>query len=324
VRMPAKSETRRTSPSEVQFTNPQGRPRGVQSLNERAGKLQPVRASPAFHSKAGLRLLPRTPLQPMQPTRRPLRVALRAGCANLPVPEEKELSYPQERTPLRESSASSSSYCDEDGENRDMQCHRVLNEPASSKPESLLKLDLSHVFTRMATGLLTEGAEASWRAPDTPRGRPPVAWWNSEVVAPASARGHAKSSADLIAGTHREARSLYVLELVTPRTAVSLRAGVEDKDLQSPLQILRPASSRRKQEGDGRASLSSISISSDEDDIRNRLNEEIDRRTSARQTEEAQAEGEAVTCTEATMCKEFTTTLPTPARSLKLNPFQDR
>lgn len=146
-----------------------------------------------------------------------------------------------------------------------------------------LRLDLTRVFNDVSG--FHEGV-----TPKTPRGRPPTAWWNSEVVAPASARGRAPSSGE--DSMDRRARRLYVADLMTPRTALSFMPQGEEKDgVLSPVTLLRPLCEVGCQdEGTrGRPSLgniSDISVSSDEDDIRARLSEELRQRVDKQNDQE--------------------------------------
>ncbi|CAE7434628.1 SNW1 [Symbiodinium sp. CCMP2592] len=231
------------------------------------------------------------------------------------------------RPHLEESEGSTSTSCsEEDSETDEAHCSRHCSQQAKPQHEYLLKLDLTLVSKHMATSVL-EGMEASATVPQTPRGRPPVAWWcSSEVMAPASARGRAPDPAgpgpvDAFGSRRRESRSLYVLEMVTPRTAVSLHPNLEVPEVESPLLLLRPpCDDTPKEGGGGRPSLGNISTSSDEDDIRNRLNKDIAKRAVSPEDQlqgtredslhEASSPSHAVT-----LAHVLTTQVPTPARS---------
>lgn len=140
-------------------------------------------------------------------------------------------------------------------------------------------LDLTHLSQNLC---LREGVTT----PHTPRGRPPVAWWNSaEVTAPASARGRAPSGFE-----DRRARSLYIVEVATPRTALSYAHTDEEGDAPSPMTILRPVCPipcPRPEEGTGRHSLSTISVSSDEEEIRGRLSQELCQQNIGKENDQA-------------------------------------
>lgn len=90
----------------------------------------------------------------------------------------------------------------------------------------------------------------------------------------------------------RRARRLYVADLMTPRTALSFMPQGEEKDgVLSPVTLLRPLCEVGCQdEGTrGRPSLgniSDISVSSDEDDIRARLSEELRQRVDKQNDQE--------------------------------------
>lgn len=202
-----------------------------------------------------------------------------------PVPKDAKALLPQAPA-LPDSSLTPSSPSSSSSSNSGLRCgslsHRVQapsNRPNSRIQDLLpLRLDLTRVFKDVATGCFHEGVST----PQTPRGRPPIAWWNSaEETAPASARGRAPSNCageDLL---QRRARSLYVVDVMSPRTALSFMPRSQDDDALSPVTVLRPlcpeAAWRCPAEGirAGRQSFGNISVSSDEDDIRTRLSQEL-------------------------------------------------
>ncbi|CAE7215526.1 SNW1 [Symbiodinium pilosum] len=216
---------------------------------------------------------------------------------------------------LKDSEGSVASSSDVESLRSDIFCERLPCHRARIRKEHHLKLDLTLVSER-TSGVVQEGP-----VPETPRGRPPVAWWHSsEVAAPASARGHAPLC-ETLGGSRREPRSLYVLEMVTPRTAVSLHASLEVVEVESPLLLLRPpCQDTPKGGGSGRPSISNISISSDEDDIRSRLNKEIGKSDAS---DDASASDKALPqecfpsspCSGSTLARMLTTNVQTPARS---------
>ncbi|CAE7458958.1 SNW1 [Symbiodinium natans] len=223
------------------------------------------------------------------------------------------------RPHLEEPEGTSSSSCsEEDSEAEEMCCDRPWCVPARPQHEYLLKLDLTLVSQHMANSSFTEGVEASAAVPQTPRGRPPVAWWHSsEVTAPASARGHAPFTEAFGGSRRREPRSLYVLELVTPRTAVSFQPNSEDAEVHSPLLLLRPPCEDTPNGGGGRPSPGNISTSSDEDDIRTRLNKDIAKRAASVDIQCQDKDEAPCQPDEAALAHVLTTQVPTPARALK-------
>ncbi|CAE7189922.1 SNW1 [Symbiodinium sp. CCMP2456] len=244
-----------------------------------------------------------------------------AGCRAKNVTQQMLRPHPEESE-----GGTSTSCSEEDSETDEVHCSRHCSHQAKPQHEYLLKLDLTLVSKHMATSVL-EGMEASATVPQTPRGRPPVAWWcSSEVTAPASARGRAPGPngpgpVDGPGSRRRESRSLYVLEMVTPRTAVTLHPNLEVAEVESPLLLLRPpCDDTPKEGGGGRPSLGNISTSSDEDDIRSRLNKDIAKRgvspedqfqgTVEDPTHEATSPSRDVT-----LAHVLTTQVPTPARS---------
>ncbi|CAJ1436504.1 unnamed protein product [Effrenium voratum] len=253
ARAPEKSSPKPAPPAREESLR-NGSKKENQSLKSRSSG--PKEATPAVsQQRAAMRSMIRP--DKLRPVARAAAVASQLRGRRQPEPAVPcEVRSPSCSSLSTSSSGSCSIRCD--------RSHR----PACHRPQDALplKLDLTHV--KQITGPLSEG----FRTPQTPRGRPPIAWWHSEDVAPASARGHAPCVAPQDVS---RARSLYIVELVTPRTAqaVSFLHQKEDNDAElSPMMMLRPASLAAVVPQTGR---SAISVSSDEDDIRERLNKEL-------------------------------------------------
>jgi len=148
----------------------------------------------------------------------------------------------------------------------------------SVQPKDLLplKLDLTRVFQEVTSGAMTARYSQRGEVPETPRGRPPVVWWQNirheeeqDLVAPASARGHAPAVAAATGSRRRQTSREYVVEVVSPD------AGCAQND--SPMLVLRPPDeSSHLQPCPGQSnSPGSVSVSSDEGQIRDRLQEEL-------------------------------------------------
>eukprot|EP00931_Biecheleriopsis_adriatica_P053370 TRINITY_DN31229_c0_g1_i1.p1 TRINITY_DN31229_c0_g1~~TRINITY_DN31229_c0_g1_i1.p1 ORF type:complete len:1248 (+),score=235.38 TRINITY_DN31229_c0_g1_i1:541-3744(+) len=177
------------------------------------------------------------------------------------------------------SSCSSSPGSSSSGSRESRACYNRQWNRGQPQDHLRLKLDLTNVFRDAAEAKAAEGRAsvtarpASWggqySVPNTPRGRPPVVWWNASdlqtaeaAVAPASARGHApKSGAGTCGSRRRQTSREYVVEVVSPRTAWSLAADApselemarqrevvaadgtadeEKQEVQSPMLLLRP------------------------------------------------------------------------------------
>mmetsp|Transcript_105339 Transcript_105339/g.187261 ORF Transcript_105339/g.187261 Transcript_105339/m.187261 type:complete len:1081 (+) Transcript_105339:78-3320(+) len=157
--------------------------------------------------------------------------------------------------------------------------------PQRPQPKDLLplKLDLTRVFQEVTSGAMTARYSHRGPVPETPRGRPPVVWWQNlrheeeeALVAPASARGHAPAVVAASGSRRRQTSREYVVEVLSPDVAAQNDAGCE-----SPVLVLRPPddSDAHMQCGEGclseQISPGEVSISSDEGQIRNRLQEEL-------------------------------------------------
>lgn len=175
------------------------------------------------------------------------------------------------------------------------------------------KLDLSRVVRDPNPGagtLVWAGASAAqpWgEVPNTPRGRAPRVWWDVarlEMQAPASARAPPAPAIPGVCGSRRRPMSReYVVEVLSPRTAQRLGADLgdlaEDEELRrqlgsprdgidleltrpsSPPLLLCPGEFLGLGADDGSISVDSVSTSSDEEDLRDRLRKDLWRRGQA-------------------------------------------
>lgn len=210
-----------------------------------------------------------------------------------------------------------------------------------------LKLDLSRVFADLAGGPSTAALTSRTgvcTVPSTPRGRPSVVWWDpqaqeSQVTAPASARRHAPVVAP--PSRRRQTSREYVLEVITPRTAKLVGAPVrttvpqeendagsqkEAKGLASSDEALSPAMLLRPPHDDEEGSdddfddrpaftTRTVSTSSDEGDIRQRLQEELSKRGTLTATDTHEEEVVEVKNQDVRLNSILTTSIPTPSRS---------
>lgn len=215
-----------------------------------------------------------------------------------------------------------------------------------------MKLDLSRVFADLAGGPSTAALTSRTgvcTVPSTPRGRPSVVWWDpqaqeNQVTAPASARRHAPVAVAPPSRRRQTSRE-YVLEVITPRTAKLVGApvratvleeanaagsqkeakdedhsyGLSSDEALSPAMLLRPHDDEGSDDDfDDRPAFTTrtVSTSSDEGDIRQRLQEELSKRGTLTATETHEEEVVEVDKNQDVRPHSIlTASIPTPSRS---------